>query len=147
MESFFIAGIAVKTSNQTGAAAQDIPALWNRFYMEDIASKIPGKLDNDVYSVYTAYEGDYTQPYTTVIGCKVVQGTEIPEGLELIKIEGGDFLKQTVKGNLQQGIVFNAWVEIWNSDIKRAYTADFEVYGAGTKDPENAELAIYISTL
>lgn len=38
-----------------------------------------------------------------------------------------------------------AWQEIWNSDIKRAYQADFEVYDERSADWNDAEVDIYIS--
>lgn len=44
-----------------------------------------------------------------------------------------------------QGIVFEAWLEIWNLDIPRAYTADFEVYGEKTQNPADAEVDIFIA--
>ncbi|MNT98778.1 hypothetical protein D3C72_2414420 [compost metagenome] len=63
-----------------------------------------------------------------------------------LAIEGGAYQKQQLKGNLLQGLVFNAWVAIWNSGISRAYTADFEVYGDKARNPEDAEVDIFIAT-
>jgi predicted transcriptional regulator YdeE len=44
-----------------------------------------------------------------------------------------------------QGMVFGEWTKIWNTEIDRKYSADFEVYGEKAQDPENAEVDIYIS--
>ncbi len=71
IETFTVIGIAVRTTNKNGQSAKDIGALWNKFMSEDILSQIPNKIDNTIYSIYTEYEGDYTQPYTTILGCKV----------------------------------------------------------------------------
>lgn len=146
LKPFFVVGISVRTSNGDGKAAVDIPALWNRFRSEDIAARIPNKTGNEVYSIYTDYEGDHTKPYTTIIGYAVENLDQVPEGMRGLAIEGGAYEKQQLKGNLLQGLVFNAWVAIWNSGVSRAYTADFEVYSAKNRNPEDAEVDIFIAT-
>ncbi|ACU05879.1 GyrI-like domain-containing protein [Pedobacter heparinus] len=145
IHSFPVIGITVRTSNADGSAAKDIPELWDRFWSANIAAQIPGVISNDVYSIYTAYDGDYTQPYTTLIGYRVENLDHIPEGLSGLLIEGGSYQQRSVKGNLLKGVVFDAWVDIWNSDIPRAYTSDFEVYGEKAQNPEDAVVDIYLS--
>jgi predicted transcriptional regulator YdeE len=145
IEQFYIIGIAVRTTNQNGQAAQDIPTLWGRFMGENIASKIPNKVGESVYCLYTDYEEDYMKPYTTILGCQVSNLDTIPEGMTSKIIESGNYSKQTAKGNLMQGIVFNEWTKIWNSDLNRAYTTDFEVYDEKSQNPENAEVDIFVA--
>lgn len=70
----------------------------------------------------------------------------VPEGMRGLAIEGGAYEKHPLKGNLLQGLVYNAWVDIWSSGISRAYTADFEVYGAAAQNPEDAAVDIFIAT-
>jgi len=53
--------------------------------------------------------------------------------------------KEAVKGNLAQGVVFDAWTKIWKSDLNRAYTADFELYDEKAQNPEDAEIDIFIA--
>lgn len=65
-ENIHIIGIYIRTSNNSGSAEQDIPALWNKFKAENIISTISNKLDENIYCVYTEYESDYTKPYTTI---------------------------------------------------------------------------------
>jgi predicted transcriptional regulator YdeE len=144
-DAFALIGITVRTCNTDGTAAVDIPALWQRFRSENLLSKIHNVLSPDVYSVYTEYEGDYTRPYTTLIGYRVADLDDVPEGLTGILIPQGEYQKRVVTGNLLKGAVYEAWLEIWQSDIPRAYTADYEVYGAGEQDPENALVDIYLS--
>lgn len=141
LKSFNIIGIAVRTSNENGQAGIDIPALWDKFISEGIADKIPGKVDNTIYSVYTEYEGDFTKPYTTVLGCKVNTADTIPEGMKGIVIEKGTYIKRTTEVDK----VFEEWTRIWNSDIPRVYTTDFEAYRAKGQNPEEAEVAIFIA--
>jgi len=126
---FYIIGVTKRTTNENDQGAQDIPELWNHFLSNQIIDKIPNKVDLAVYSMYTDYEKDYTKPYTTLIGCKVSSLENIPIGMIGRQIVGGTYKKITAKGNLTDGIVYNEWVSIWNSDLKRAYSADFEIYG------------------
>ncbi|MBI3239744.1 MAG: AraC family transcriptional regulator, partial [Flavobacteriia bacterium] len=60
-------------------------------------------------------------------------------------IETGDYKEYTAIGNAQEGAVYNEWVKIWNSDLNRAYTADFEVYGAESFDPIAGKVPIFIA--
>lgn len=55
------------------------------------------------------------------------------------------WVNDTVKGNILQGLVFEAWTKIWNSNIDRKFSADFEVYDERAQDPENAEVDIFIA--
>ncbi|WP_316746700.1 GyrI-like domain-containing protein [Pedobacter gandavensis] len=142
---FFVVGLAVSTSNDPGKAAIDIPALWARFISENIASKLDNKLGDEVYSIYTDYEGDFTQPYTTVIGYAVQNLDQIPEGMRGVTIAGGAYQKHALKGNLNEGLVYNAWIDIWKSGVSRAYTTDFEVYGEKSQNREAAEVDIFIA--
>ena len=142
---FQIIGISVRTSNQENKAAIDIPALWNQFISENIMDKIPNKITSEVYSIYTNYEGDHTQPYDTILGCKVSSLDNIPEGMIGKAFEGGKVAKFTAKGNLEDNIVYEAWLDIWGVHLNRTYTADFEVYGAKSMDRTNAEVDIFIA--
>lgn len=143
-EPFYVIGISVRTTNENQQAAKDIPALWQRFISENMAEQIPNKLSKEVYAVYTDYELDYTKPYTTIIGCKVSEIGNIPEGFMSKKIEAPNYKTYVAKGSLTENIVYNKWLEIWDEDINRAYTSDYEVYGTKALDPTNAEVEIFI---
>ncbi|WP_428230804.1 GyrI-like domain-containing protein [Flavobacterium sp.] len=145
IQKFDVIGISVRTTNENGQSGEDIPALWKKFITEEIQQKIPGKISEDIFSIYTDYEKDHTKPYTTILGCKVESLDFIPENMVGKTIESADYEELIAKGNLAEGIVYNKWLEIWNSDLDRSFTADFEVYGAKTQNPENAEVAIYIA--
>lgn len=146
VEPFKVIGITVRTSNQDGQGLQDIGALWERFINEGIFDQIPNKIGGEeVYSVYTDYEGDHTQPYTTLLGCKVSTLDQIPEGMAGKAFEGGQYQLFTAQGNLTQGVVGQEWNKIWGMDLPRAYTADFEIYGEKARNPENAEVDILIA--
>ena len=145
LESFKVIGITVRTTNENGQAGIDIPKLWNKFISENVLSKIPNKITEEIYAIYTAYESDYTKPYTTVLGCKVSSLTLIPKGMKSFTFQGGNYQKFTAKGDLTQGVVYQEWSRIWNLDLTRAYTADFEVYGKKAQNQQNAEVAIFVA--
>lgn len=143
--AFKIIGISVRTTNENGQASTDIPALWNRFMTEGILDKIPNKINNEIYAIYTEYESDHTKPYTTILGCSVENFDEIPEGMLAKTFDSGSYTEFLAKGDLIKGnAIYNKWMEIWNTNLDRTYTADFEIYGEKAQDPSNAEVAIFI---
>src|ERR1035437_3730910 len=145
IQGFSVIGIAVLTTNENGQSSNDIPALWNKFMLEGIIEKISNKIDSSIYCIYTEYEKDHTKPYTTILGCNVSDLDTIPDGMIGKTFEEGIYTKYIAKGNILQGMVFDEWTKIWNSDISRAFTADFEVYGEKAQDPENAEVDIFVA--
>ncbi len=145
--AFTIIGISVRTTNKDEQAAKDIGELWKKFMSEGILDKIPNKIDTTLYSLYTEYDGDYTEPYTTLLGCKVSNLESIPEGMVGKSFDGGNYVKFIAKGDLTKGVVYQSWMKIWKTELDRAYTVDFEVYGEKAQDSENAEVPIFISVV
>jgi predicted transcriptional regulator YdeE len=144
IEPFKIIGITVTTTNENGQSAQDIGQLWEKFMSEQIAEKIPNKIDARVFSIYTNYQGDHTQPYDTLLGCIVGSLKDIPEGMAGQSFEGGTYRKFVSKGDLTKGAVFETWTEIWQKDLNRTFTADFEVYGKRAQNPKDAEVDVFV---
>ncbi|SNR16885.1 GyrI-like domain-containing protein [Tenacibaculum jejuense] len=147
IDSFNIIGIKARTTNANMQAAKDIPALWGKFMSDDVLSKINHKQNNDVYAIYTNYESDFTEAYDIIIGCKVDQLKDIPEDMIGIQIAKGNYEAFSAEGKLEDNIVYNKWMEIWNNtDLDRKYEADFEVYPADVDQQKETEVKIYIST-
>lgn len=144
MEAFNIVGISTKTSNQNYQAANDIQKLWEEFQERKIAETTAGKVDDNIYAIYTDYEGDHTQPYTVLIGSRVENLNKVPKNLQGRGFKKANYLKFTPEGKLPE-MVIEQWVKIWNSDIKRAYTADLEIYSKNSNDPENIIVDILIA--
>ena len=144
LDAFKVIGISVRTTNENSKSAKDIAELWAKFMKEGIADKIPNKIDNSIYSIYTEYESDYMKPYTTILGCKVQNLDNIPEGMIAKEINTGNYVKYTAKGDLTKAAVYNEWVKIWQSDLNRAYSADFEIYGEKAQNPSDAEVDIFV---
>lgn len=146
VESFKIIGIATETTNENGKSAEDLGKLWKRFYSENIPIKIPNKVNDEIYSIYTDYETDYKGKYTSIIGLKVNSLDNIPDGLIGREFNGGKYQKFVAKGQMPNALV-ETWKEIWEKDneINRKYTTDFEVYGAKSQNGEESEVEIYIA--
>lgn len=106
---------------------------------------IPNKVDNTVYSIYKDYESDHTKPYTTIQGCSVENLNDIPNGMIGRSFDGGDYVKLSAKGDLMKGLIVNKWKEIWKMDLKRAFTADYEVFGEKAQNPTDAEIDFLIA--
>ncbi len=136
-----VTGIESRTSNAT--AHIDIPKLWQKFYSENIKDKIPNKTDDDVLSLYTEYESDFTKPYTIVICCRVNDFSGVPDGMVFKIIPAAKYAVFTAKGKMPDKIV-ETWKDIWTSDIERTYTGDFEIYNEKFNLPE-PEAEIYIA--
>lgn len=147
IQKFYIAGISVRTTNQNGQASEDIEALWERFWIEDIQNKIPHKISDEIYAVYTDYESDFKGFYTTIIGMSVDSLENVPEGFVGITIEADNYEKFVSKGKMPQAVV-ETWLEIWaDQDLnsRRAYNADFTIHGKKYYDGDNAEVETYLS--
>jgi len=145
IKAFSVIGITVRTTNENGQTATDIGGLWNTFMTQGIMEKIPNKVDNSIYSIYTEYESDHTKPYTTILGCKVSSTEDVPEGMVAMSFEEGNYTQFVSKGDLTKGVVYEEWLKIWETDLDRTYTQDFEVYGANAQNPTDAEVDIFVA--
>jgi len=145
IETFSVMGITVRTINEKGKFDVDIPKLWTQFFAEKIIEKIPNKSDSAIYCVYTDYESDFTKFYTVLLGCRVNHLDVIPMGLTGKIVLGGSFKKFIAKGDPKQGAVYSEWVKIWNSDLNRQYSTDFEVYDGKSQDLKDPQVDIFIA--
>ncbi|NQX81087.1 MAG: effector binding domain-containing protein [Flavobacteriaceae bacterium] len=145
VKAFKVIGISIRTTNENGQAAKDIGELWNRFFSEGVLDKIPNKVDNTIYSIYTEYESDHTKPYTTVLGCKVESLNEIPKAMVGKSFEGGKYVNFSAKGDLTKGLIVDQWTKIWEMDLNRVYSTDFEVFGVKAQNPNDAEIEFLIA--
>ena len=140
-DSFFVAGIAVRTTNQDGKADKDIGDLWTKFTSENIQSKISGKYSDDLYCVYTDYEMDHTGWYTAVIGCRVSEAGD--DGMFIALVPSGSYRVYRPDGKFPD-CVAETWRHIWADGFSRKYVADYDLYKAGAKSFEETEAEIYV---
>jgi predicted transcriptional regulator YdeE len=146
LEAFHIIGISVRTTNVNNKALKDIGELFGNFVGQNILQKIPNKISEDIYCVYTDYESDFNGPYTTIIGCKVSSLEDIPTGLTGKTIPESKYQVYRSTGKLSISLA-KTWEGIWNSDLNRRYSADFDIYGEKARDFENAELDTYVAII
>jgi predicted transcriptional regulator YdeE len=144
IEPFNFIGISIRTTNENGQASKEIAKLWGRFMSESILTKIPNKVNNEIYSLYTDYESDHTKPYTAILGCKVENLDNIPSGMVGKSFSGGTYFKTTTKGDLMQGLIVNQWSRIFDMELDRTYDADFEIFGEKAQNPSDAEVDFYV---
>ncbi|HEY4325322.1 MAG TPA: GyrI-like domain-containing protein [Mucilaginibacter sp.] len=141
---FYLVGISVRTTNQDGQSQKDIGDLWTRFMNEGLLQQINDRASDDIYCVYTDYETDYTGPYTAILGCRVNTLSHVPDGFTGITIASGKYQVYFLEGKFPENVHL-AWQEIWNSNVSRAYSADFDLYSANPKSFEETEVKIYLA--
>lgn len=140
-KKFFI-GLALRTNNNE--CSSTMPAHKEKFFKENIAAKIPNKINASILALYTDYEGDHTKPYSWMLGCEVSNLNEIPKGLVGKVIPESSYAVFTTQGGFPKGLIV-AWQEIWKSNLPRCYTSDFEVYPADFDPENNPQVKIYIA--
>jgi predicted transcriptional regulator YdeE len=141
LAAFTVAGISVRTSNDR---PQEIGALWQRFYAESIAANIPNKKSENIYSVYIDYEGDHTKPYTLVIGGEVSDVSSLPTGLISKTVPAAKYAVISANGK-QPDSVIAAWHSVYNSDLARTYSGDFDLYVSRGSGPQGLDVNLYVA--
>lgn len=130
-QALHVVGIALRTHN--GDAFETIPPHWAAFSQAQLAARLPHRLSDDVYAVYTNFENagiDNSGFYTLVIGHAVPgQWAELPpEGLTHVVAPAS--LRAVFP--VEQGrvdLVGAAWSAIWQrTDLKKTTLADYERY-------------------
>lgn len=139
-----VAGLAVNTSNLDNKAVTDIGSLWGKFFTGGYPERIPHRSNNKTIGLYTDYEGDFTKPYNFLACCPVDNGENVPDGLTVKTIPGGKYAKFIINGHVQK-VVGEFWARLWNLELDRKYSSDFEEYQNNSGDPENQEIHVYIA--
>lgn len=138
-EDIKVIGMEIKTSNDK--AFEEIPMHWQKFMQESMMEKIPNKMSNDIYAVYTNFENEGKNNdgvYSFIIGARVSTLKEAPEAFVSTTIPKSKRRVYPVeKGHPEK--VGEKWQEIWKAtDIYKTYVADYERY------KENGEIAVFV---
>ncbi len=157
VEAFDIVGVSIITDNTR--AADDINALWERFFKESIGHKVQHKTDDVIYAVYSDYEGDHEKPYRLTIGYRInprpnpppqrgrEEASQEAEGggdnFHTVTIASGEYAMMSAAGQQPKALI-ETWQAIWSSDLDRAYKTDFEVYGPRFFEDGINEVLIHI---
>lgn len=139
-----IMGISVRTSIENNQAAEDLPLLWAKFFSEGVQANIPYQKSGEIIGLYCEYEKDHTKPYTVVAGCEVSVVGDVPEGMVVKHLPASKYAVFEITGPFPLRLQ-EAWLWIWQSDLKRTFTGDFEVYQIGFDGAENSDIHLYIA--
>jgi predicted transcriptional regulator YdeE len=124
-EEFVLCGITARMSN---SEPEKIGELWQRFYAEPFVDALEVE-DGAVFSAYFDYEGDHAGAYTTLVGFRVAAEQVAPAGLSLLTVRAGKFAMLRRSGPMPSTVV-ETWREIWSSDLRRTFVADFDRYAS-----------------
>lgn len=141
LEEKIVAGFSARTNNASPDMTNVIGGLWQRLYSQDGYSNIQNKANRKAIGMYTEYSSDEKGDYTAAVGCEVTEVFESSNGIEFRKIPAGRYAKFIVRGNMVKA-VNDFWLGLWNMELDRAFSCDFEEYQ--NADPDNAEIHIYI---
>lgn len=137
LDKKIVVGVGAYTANDDPNMGQIIGGLWKRFFQEGIYSTIKNRTNEYAIGLYS----DYTeQNYHVLTGVEV---SEL-ENSDLVSrvIPAGRYAKFHIHGNMETA-VRKAWEEIWNMNLDRTFTGDFEEYL--NDDYEHAEINLYIA--
>ncbi len=132
-----IVGISAQTSNEDPSMEEKIGKLWYNLYEGGVNSKIKNKTNQYAIGLYSDYSEN---GYTVTVGNEVFKLDN--EELKNKIIPSGKYAKFSIKGHMQVAVA-KAWQEIWNMDLDRSYTGDFEEYL--DSNIENCSIDIYVA--
>ncbi|MBT9462576.1 effector binding domain-containing protein [Hydrogenophaga sp.] len=126
-----IMGIELRTSNDE--AMHTIPPHWQRFTEEGVLARIPGKLSDEVYAIYTHFEHagvDNHGIYSLIIGAPVSSTQAVPPGMSHAVLPASQRAVFPVPpGRFDQ--VGAVWQDVWQrDDLPKTFVADCERYRA-----------------
>lgn len=137
-----VAGLKIRTNNQSETMGREIGALWQKFY-NGAFSSIPGQVTGYGIGLYTNYASDQSGDYDMFACCEVTEEAVIPEQFETAVIPAGSYAEFVVHGDVQRDVAA-FWEELWQMPLNRSFTGDFEEYRC-TDSMENARIHIFIA--
>jgi predicted transcriptional regulator YdeE len=130
-QAIHVIGLELRTSNQV--AAQSIPAFWECFMAQGVLQRLPNKMSDDIWAVYTHFEQAGVNNeglYSLIIGAQMPVDSEVPAGLVRAVLPASHkavFEAQTGRPDS----VPDVWQTIWaNHDLKKTFIADAERYAS-----------------
>lgn len=137
LEEKIVVGVGAVTSNQDPKMTETIGKLWHDLYEGGIHDTIKNKLNDYAIGLYADYAGEN---YSVTVGNEVSKAEN--DELTVKVIPAGKYAKFSVHGNMVTAVA-SAWEEIWQMDLDRSFTGDFEEYL--NSDWENADIDIYMA--
>lgn len=147
-KAFDVVGITIRTTNKEAIENSTIQKLWQKFFNEQILSKIPNKIDNFIIALYHNYENDKNGAYNLLLGARVSSIDKIPEGMVARHVPASKraiFISEPIQ---KETAVFNLWKKIWDEEdqgrLNRAYGFDYELYDLPNNKLLNDRMEIHI---
>ncbi|TGL45040.1 GyrI-like domain-containing protein [Leptospira perdikensis] len=142
-EKFTVMGLRIRTSNAPGDADIQIPAVYSRFYKEDIPKQMEllRKFD-PLFAVYFNYASDENGAYDFLLGYSVDPKTKLLPGMEMVSVGTQNGRYFHIEPGAPEEVVPKFWAEIWNHpEIPkiRTYQMDWEEYS-------EAGIRVFLST-
>lgn len=129
-ESFEVVGLSKRVTNDDPASIGD---LWETFRNSDLRSKVGDTASREVYCVYHDYDGGFAEPFCMTIGYRVSTRTKAPNDAHRVEIPAQYVVPFAANGPQPQTLI-SRWQTIWQSELSRAYVADYDVYDADNPD-------------
>lgn len=137
-------GTECRTVNSPDRAPQDIPAHWQAYLQGGYFDNTPNAASKQLYALYCDYESDFRAPYTFFLGREVNSFNDVPEKMVTKLIPAATYQIFVAEGEYPQNII-EEWQGIWQSDIPRTYTGDFELYDGLFMERGPKKLDIYVA--
>ena len=138
MEEKCIAGVSARTGNDDPAMGEIIGGLWKSYYGEGIIGRIQNRANEYAIGLYSDYTAD---GYAVTVGCEA--GKEQPECITVKVLPAGRYAKFSIHGNMVTAVQ-EAWSEIWQMELDRSYTGDYEEY-LNSDENNNSDINLYIA--
>ncbi|MGV3667814.1 MAG: GyrI-like domain-containing protein [Leptospira bouyouniensis] len=142
-ETFTVMGLRIRTSNASGDAEVKIPAIYSKFYKEDIPKKMEMLRKFDpLFAVYSSYESDENGAYDFLLGYAVESNAKALPGMEVMQIKSQNGRYFAIQPGPPEEVVPKFWAEIWNHpEIPkiRTFQTDWEEYS-------EAGIRVFLST-
>ncbi len=132
-----VVGVSATTSNNDPKMGEIISGLWEKLYHGGVNAAIKNKVNEYAIGLYSDYEGD---KYCITAGNEVSRADN--EDLAVKIIPAGKYAKFSIHGHMERAVA-EAWGEIWQMDLSRSFTGDFEEYL--NSDFDDADIDIYIA--
>lgn len=148
-EAFWVIGIGARTNNADEMSGQGVIGKQWVTFCQEFYDKIPNKADRNMLALYTNYESDKDGAYDFIIGARVSDATQVPEGMIAVQVPATTYAVFTSNSGPSHQVVPETWMHIWSlrkdqPGGNRSYRTDYEVYDERAANPEQATIDVYI---
>lgn len=142
VEEKIVVGVSAITGNNDPKMGEIIGGLWEKLYQGGVNARIKNKVNEYAIGLYSDYNAD---KYCVTAGNEVSKAENSDLSVKIIP--AGKYAKFSIHGHMEKAVA-KAWGEIWQMDLDRSFTGDFEEYlGCDSEDcdSENWDIDLYIA--